>query len=280
MRQMTSHFQSLFFTILLSGLLLAPLADRRPEATSSSPSQVEAVEAGWPTFDVANLIQGLQTFYQIKQQVDQAVEQYQMLRKNFAIVSELTGWDGLDSMFETVDGVVSQYQIWSRRTDVAAGAAQTIRDRFLPEDGKLGEVNIGKLGSGLSVENINFFNEEKRKSFKEQLLQAGKSLKDMKKTNERLQKVRQCADAAKGSLSATRCMINVGILQANELSTLKGEIVRQGMYTALRGNSDYLTRRHRSKIRERLEQKMLKKSDEFGQSEPEVIDLDWSVSSE
>jgi hypothetical protein len=223
------------FSSLLTAILLAPLADPSTTDYRSTSSETTVQTAGWPVFDISNLVSAMQTFVQIKQQIDQAAEQYQMLRKNFAVLSDLTGWDTLDTMFAPIDGIVNRWDNF-KSFDLASGMIET----FFPNEPDSYEGNLADVFSDAG--------QRIKESFDEQLLNISNMQLDLEKTASRLSKINECAANAEGTLGIERCMVNVGLVQANELSTMKAQLVRQGMYTALRGNNDYVTQRHRKML--------------------------------
>lgn len=220
------------FSVLLTAMLLTPLVSPSTTDHRIAPSETTVQTAGWPVFDISNLVSAMQTFVQIKQQIDQAAEQYQMLRKNFAVISELTGWDTLNTMFAPIDGVVNRWDNF-KSLDLAQGMI----NNFFPNDPDTYEGNLADVFSDAG--------QRIKETFDEQILNVSNMQLDLEKTAERLGKINECAANAEGTLSIERCMVNVGLVQANELSTMKAQLVRQGMYTALRGNNDYVTQRHR-----------------------------------
>ena len=199
----------------------------------SSGGTPSVVHAGWPVFDISNLLTAMQQFIQIKQQIDTARETYQAIRKDFEIIADLTGIDAINDFFKPVDGVLVAYDDFTKPFD----QAEILYNELFPEDPTRYEGNLADAW--------NYTNEVVNGSYKDQILQASYNAENLRQTLQRIQSVRDCADGARGSLEINRCMVNSGLIQAYELSTLKAQIIRQGMYTALRGNNDYLTQTHR-----------------------------------
>jgi len=231
--RLIASVQGLLLTILLTTSIATSIVDR-PSDTPSSPPQM--VQAGWPVFDISNLITAMQQFVQIKQQIDTARETYQAIRQDFEIISNLTGIDAINDWFAPIDAAVLAYDDFTRPLSDAV----ILYDALFPGDPQDYDGNLGDAWE--------YASEAIGSTWKDQILQASVNAENLRQTMDRLNDLHQCADNARGSLQIERCAINLGLIQAHEISTLKAQIIRQGMYTALRGNNDYLTQRHRRDV--------------------------------
>jgi len=228
-----SSLQGLFLTILLT-LAVSTSIDDRPVSEPSS--QPDMIQAGWPVFDISNLITAMQQFVQIKQQIDTARETYQAIRQDFEIISELTGIDTINDWFAPIDAAVLAYDDFTRPLDDAV----ILYDALFPGGPEDYDGNLGDAWE--------YARDAVGSTWKDQILQASVNAENLRQTQDRLRQLHECANNARGSLQIDRCAINLGLIQAHEISTLKAQIIRQGMYTALRGNNDYLTQRHRRDV--------------------------------
>lgn len=221
----------------------APDGDGLP--VPGTPKVAEA--SGIPTIDIGQIFGHLGNFGQMIQNISELRAQYELVRDNFRLISNITGWDGLNSFFKPIDDwLVSTFD------PIIAGARSGL-----------------KIWNGVKEE---YFTDDKsnRESTQEMLKDAGKFTynlgKDIfmepAKANERLEKinstvedVRKCLNKSSGRQQTQGCIAALHQLGIKQMNQVQGAIARQSALIASQGLHSAAARRQRQNIVEILREK-------------------------
>jgi hypothetical protein len=245
---------ALIWTLLFAIPALAPPTDQNAPV-NLGPKKAQAI--GIPFSDITQIFGHMGNFGQMLQQISELRREYQMISDNFKALGELANVTfgietGLTKFFTRLDQSVAS------NFDPVLGLARS----SISEDANVNDLYGGfkqffnfSEGSGSIGEKIRDAGKFSTEMMWDAFTEPGKSRKQIESIHDRVSKIRDCVEQAKGRKSVQGCMTNLEAMGITQMGRIERAIAKQTALMATQGIDSEVAKEHRREAMQHLREK-------------------------